>query len=211
MWKYLDDGSDQDTAWTARNFDDSSWHSGPAQLGYGDGDKATTVSYGPNQNSKYITTYFRHSFVVTNAAAYSNLTLRLLRDDGAVIYLNGMEIARVGIPYGTVTPQTLATSCADENVLFVSSLVNLNLFPGLLVNGTNVLAVEIHQASPASTDISFDLELADEPVTFTSIIDLTTTNAAFASSARLSLTTKAGSQAGRAAPACLNAFSYVRN
>ncbi|HEY2952833.1 MAG TPA: Ig-like domain-containing protein, partial [Verrucomicrobiae bacterium] len=57
VWKYLDNGSDQGTAWIAPAFDDSSWASGPAQLGYGDGDEATVVNSGPT-NNYYITTYF---------------------------------------------------------------------------------------------------------------------------------------------------------
>src|SRR5687767_9904937 len=43
VWKYLDNGSDQGTAWRAPGFDDSDWESGPAELGYGDGDEATRV------------------------------------------------------------------------------------------------------------------------------------------------------------------------
>jgi len=45
-WKYLDDGSDQGTAWSGRVFADGGWASGPAELGYGDGDEATVVSFG---------------------------------------------------------------------------------------------------------------------------------------------------------------------
>ena len=48
-----------------RRFNDSTWASGPAELGYGDGDEATTVSYGPSSSNKYITTYFRRTFTVT--------------------------------------------------------------------------------------------------------------------------------------------------
>ena len=46
VWKYLDNGSDQGTVWREPAFDDSSWQTGPAQLGYGDGDEATVVSFG---------------------------------------------------------------------------------------------------------------------------------------------------------------------
>ncbi len=67
IWRYLDDGSEQGTNWTAPQFDDSSWASGPARLGYGDS-VATTLSYGPDSGNKYPTTYFRHTFTagVTN-------------------------------------------------------------------------------------------------------------------------------------------------
>ena len=74
-WKYLDNGSNQGTAWRETSFNDASWAQGPAQLGYGDGDEATVVSYGPNANQKYITTYFRKTITVTNASSYTGFTL----------------------------------------------------------------------------------------------------------------------------------------
>src|ERR1051325_588055 len=55
-WKYLDNGTDQGSAWQSLLFDDSSWKSGPAELGYGDGDEGTVVSYGSSSSHKYITT-----------------------------------------------------------------------------------------------------------------------------------------------------------
>ena len=51
-WKYLDNGTNQGTAWRATSFNDSTWASGPAELGYGDGDEATMVSYGPIQQQQ---------------------------------------------------------------------------------------------------------------------------------------------------------------
>lgn len=69
VWRYLDDGSDQGTNWVARGFDDSSWARGPARLGYGNGDEATIVGYGPSSSSKYHTTYFRHTFAADMAAS----------------------------------------------------------------------------------------------------------------------------------------------
>src|SRR5512134_667490 len=62
VWKFLDNGTDQGTAWQGITFDDSGWNSGPAQLGYGDGDEATVISSGPAPFSRYVTTYFRHRF-----------------------------------------------------------------------------------------------------------------------------------------------------
>ncbi|MDQ3685769.1 MAG: fibronectin type III domain-containing protein [Acidobacteriota bacterium] len=156
-WKYLDNGSDQGTAWRASAFNDSAWPSGTAQLGYGDGGETTLVAYGPDPNNKYITTYFRRSFNIADAAAFSSVTLRLLRDDGAVVYLNGAEVWRSNMPAGAVGYQTVASTAvggADESTFFQTSIS-----PGLLVNGTNVLAVELHQSGGTSSDISFDLQL----------------------------------------------------
>ncbi|HTD66196.1 MAG TPA: Ig-like domain-containing protein [Candidatus Limnocylindria bacterium] len=158
VWKYLDDGTDQGAAWRAPAFDDSSWASGPAQLGYGDGDEATIVGFGPDPQNKFITTYFRHSFYITNAGSISNLVVRLLRDDGGIVYLNGMEVFRSNMPTGAVDASTLALIAAggdDESINFFSAPIDLHL----LAPGKNVLAVEIHQVNAASSDISFDLEL----------------------------------------------------
>ena len=157
IWKYLDNGSNQGTAWRASGFDDSTWPSGAAQLGYGDGDEVTTVGFGPDTNNKFITTYFRRAFSVTSAAAFNALTLRLMRDDGAVVYINGVEVWRTNMPTGTISSSTLASVAiggADE-----SAFVQTTLSPSLLVNGANVLAVELHQSGGTSTDISFDLQL----------------------------------------------------
>jgi len=157
VWSYLDNGSNQGTAWRAANFDDSAWHSGPAQLGYGDGGEATTNLYGPNPNNKNITTYYRRAFTVAVPARYANLVLGLLRDDGAVVYLNGDEIYRSNMPVGPLTYTTLAATAVgdtDESTFYLT-----NLSPALLRAGTNILAVETHQASVTSSDISFDLYL----------------------------------------------------
>src|SRR5688572_28326047 len=75
VWKYRDDGTDQTAAWRALNFDDSQWSNGPAQLGYGDGDEATVVGFGPNANDKYITTYFRRKFVLGASRSFSNVVV----------------------------------------------------------------------------------------------------------------------------------------
>src|SRR6266487_1002858 len=120
-WKYLDNGTDQGTAWRATSFNDSGWASGPAQLGYSsnpaENDEATIVSFGPDPNNKYITTYFRRTFPVSDPASATILTLYLLRDDAGVVYLNGTEIFRSPNlpPFPTViTNRTLATGSAVE-------------------------------------------------------------------------------------------------
>lgn len=157
VWRYLDDGSDQGTAWSAPSFDDSTWASGPAQLGYGDGDEATVVSFGPNSEAKFFTTYFRHTFQVPNPAQVQRLRMRLLRDDGAMVYLNGTELARSNMPGGAIgytTPAAATISSTAESIFDPFSVD-----PALLQPGTNVFAVEVHQRSSSSSDISFDLEL----------------------------------------------------
>ncbi len=157
-WTYLDNGSDQGTAWRELKFADISWKTGKAQLGYGDGDEATVVSFGPSANSRYTTTYFRRTFSLTDVASVTQLTVRLLRDDGGVVYLNGTEVFRSNMPAGAITPATFASgnaTTADETTMFYSQ----NIDPRLLVEGQNVIAVEIHQVNLTSSDVSFDLDL----------------------------------------------------
>jgi len=156
QWKFLDDGSDQGTAWRLPDFDDSAWRNGAAELGYGDGDEATLVNSGPASN-RYITTYFRKSFLVSRASQYLSLRLRLLRDDGAVVYLNGVEICRSGMPEGPIGYLTLAT--ANVAGIDESMYVEYDVPVGLLLEGSNTLAVEVHQVSASSVDLSFNLSL----------------------------------------------------
>jgi hypothetical protein len=75
QWSYLDDGTDQGTAWTEMNFDDSGWSSGLAELGYGDGDEATEIDFGGDIDAKITTTYFRHSFSVVDPTKFAVLEL----------------------------------------------------------------------------------------------------------------------------------------
>ncbi len=160
-WKYLDDGSDQGIQWRSSSFDDSQWAGGPAQLGYGDGDEATVVSFGPDASNKFTTTYFRHTFNVASPSSHPVLNVGLQRDDGAVIYLNGTEVVRENMPAGIITFTTFAASTvsgADEE-----AWLWFGVDPGLLEPGDNLLAVEIHQRTLTSSDISFDLELNSDP------------------------------------------------
>lgn len=156
-WKYMDDGSDLGTLWTNIDYDDSLWKSGPAELGYGDGNEKTKVSYGPNVRKKYITTYFRKIFYVKNISLYNSLILRLLRDDGAVVYINGKEVFRTNMPSYDINYKTQALNPVKgiDETTFQNTIINSKL----LKNGKNIIAVEIHQVNPLSSDISFDLQL----------------------------------------------------
>ena len=155
VWRYLDIGIDPGNAWVTTDFDDSTWGSGPAQLGFGDGDESTTNTSG------YGTYYYRNTFTVPDASTITNLRARLKRDDGAVVYLNGIEVFRSNMPTGAITSASLAaTTAADDGTLFFPSSVNA----ALLTSGNNVLAVEVHQVATNSSDISFDFELVANPL-----------------------------------------------
>ncbi|HEY9172388.1 MAG TPA: glycoside hydrolase domain-containing protein [Verrucomicrobiae bacterium] len=139
LWRYHDLGTDLGDAWRQPDYDDSSWSSGYAILGYGNGDEDTVVGDGQLPN----TVYFRRTFTLGEAVAPISLTGHLLRDDGAVIYLNGVEIYRTNMPDGEITFDTSALG-------WVEGVEEWRYFPfttpaNLLRHGTNVLAVEVHQ------------------------------------------------------------------
>ncbi len=157
-WKYLDTGVDPGTSWTNPTFDDSSWLSGPAQLGYGDGDESTVIGYGPDPGNKYMTTWFRHHFTIEDASLFTGLTLALIRDDGAVVSINGTEVFRSNMPATLIDPTT--PGCISVGDEFEAMWFDRDLPMGLLVDGDNVIAVEVHQNDPTSSDLSFDLELS---------------------------------------------------
>lgn len=151
-WKYFDSEQEppqdaQGDTWSESDFDDSTWSSGNAQLGYGDNDEATTL------NANTYTAYFRHTINMADASIYDNLQLDLIYDDGAVVYLNGVEIWRKDMPDGNIGYNTFANGSSTDN-----KLANI-ILPNTLINGDNVIAIEIHQISESSSDLSFDFKL----------------------------------------------------
>jgi len=154
-WRYLDNGSDQGVAWRAVNFPAAgSWPGGGARFGYGDPGMVTTINGGPSGN-RFITHYFRTNFNVADAPTVAELNLHLLRDDGAILYINGVEAARSNMPGGVVTFQTLASGSvggADESTFFT-----IPIDPALLLSGSNLLAVELHQSGTTTSDAVFDM------------------------------------------------------
>jgi len=154
VWRYLDTGTNLGTTWRGLDFIDTNWPAGPAQLGFGDGDEATVIV-----SNRQWTTYFRRAFVLPPDLIVTNLIARLLRDDGAVVYLNTNEVWRSNMPAtGAIlynTPASSSVPAADESTNFYTT----NLSAALLVPGTNIIAVEVHQSAITSSDLSFDFEL----------------------------------------------------
>lgn len=157
VWKYSDAGTPPRADWMLSSFDDQPWSSGPAPLGFGDAGVNTTVRFGDDPQQKQITTYFRHTFQVPADSKPRQLVLQIRSDDGVVVYLNGTEVARHNLPGGQVTPQTTAINALGG---VLERLYQRFTFPAdRLKPGTNLLAVEVHQANPRSTDLFLDLVL----------------------------------------------------
>jgi len=162
-WSYLDDGSNQGTAWRAVAFDDSVWFAGPSELGYSEGDEATLIGFidvqpevgGTQRNA---TTYFRHKVEISEPASFSYFSLKMKYDDGAAVYINGAEAVRTANLSAGAVFDTYATSATPDERTYFEFIVA----PSLFIDGENTIAVEIHNASSGSSDISFDLRLRGE-------------------------------------------------
>lgn len=169
-WEYLDDGSDQGSSeivYGHPNYDTSNWkhpdfsppvawETGTARLGY-NANENTTVDFGPDGSNKYITTYFRKSFDLTDAALILSLLIEIERDDGVIVYLNGHEVKRDNVEGGIIEFDDFAmegVGGVDETTFFP-----FNIDASRLVEGTNVLAIELHQKSLGSSDINIDVRL----------------------------------------------------
>ena len=157
-WKYQPSGANLGSGWRAREFNDAAWPSGDG-LFYNEtaplpGPKNTLLPLTTNGQG-IITYYFRRHFAWAGSTTGARLTARLLCDDGAVLYLNGVEARRIGMPGGTIAFNTLANrAIGDASAFDVFTLPTASL-----LEGDNVLAVEVHQSAATSSDVVFGLAL----------------------------------------------------
>ena len=107
-WKYWDSATAPGAGWQQAYFDDSAWPAGPARFGWGLDGEVTTLTAGRT------THYFRRWFSLDNPALLTELIFELVRDDGAVVYLNGIEVLRSNMPAGPVTATTLALATVNS-------------------------------------------------------------------------------------------------
>ena len=151
VWRYLADGSNQGSAWRNVGFNDASWSTGAAQLGYGDGDEATVV---PRNG---LVSYYHREFTVNNPAAFTSPTLELIRDDGGggVSQWCRDRSTKHAWRDDHVHDATFDHCLWGDKSDFHTHVID----PGLLQTGTNVIAIQIFNHSPGSSDISLDLAL----------------------------------------------------
>jgi len=171
LWQYYDNGENGND-WYEPDFPDSLWQSGASELGYGDGDEATVIGFGGDTDNRYPTSYFRKTFEVDTPDSFHSITLKLVRDDGAVVYLNGIEIVRTNMPLSTISYNTFSVEPAlspEESRWF-----EWQFDTDLLKSGVNTCAVEVHQFRPTSSDLSFNLELVGEKFLDVTLIDSVT-------------------------------------
>lgn len=158
IWKFHYADQPPPESWSTPEFDDQAWKQGPGSLGYGDNDETTVIPNKKNEKGERpITAYFRGAFSLDSHKIPEGLFVRMLHDDGMVMYLNGREVSRNNMPPGSVEPTTLASESRSEEI--ENDYWQTKIPATALVPGRNVVAVEIHQNKANSSDLGFDLEL----------------------------------------------------
>ncbi|GIP28993.1 hypothetical protein J23TS9_41230 [Paenibacillus sp. J23TS9] len=157
-WRYLDNGSDQGTAWRTTEYNDSAWNVGMAPLGYPVfkttslfGGIRKTISYGANSSMKHRTSYFRTAINVSDLADYSKIIGTFGMDDGVILYVNGQEVYRYNMPEGEANDQTLSSATVEEPVTETADLTQA--LKEVLHEGVNTFAAEV--ISAATTALTF--------------------------------------------------------
>ncbi len=153
-WRYRagsSEASSPRSAWRKLDFSvDNTWKTGRAPIGYGDGDDRTTISMQNNFSSVYL----RRVFEVKANEIPARLALRVYVDDGAVVWINGNEVARVSVPGGELRYNSFANNheAAWEEVVIPN--------PGeILRTGKNIIAIHALNTTLGSSDFSIDAEL----------------------------------------------------
>lgn len=164
LWDYhYQEGGIPGTAWRQTDFSKGpGWKTGRAPLGYGDGDEVTVLDYGEDEDNKPVTAYFRKEFEVADPGEFDELTMRILHDDGVVVYLNGEMVVKNNMPESVIEPETFAPETRSNEV---ENEYWPTTFPAdLLRPSSNLIAVEVHQRSRDSSDVGFDLEIYAEAI-----------------------------------------------
>lgn len=146
-WQYLVPRGQPDISWKSASFDASEWSTGNSGIGYGDDDDATVIS-------ATLSVYMRHEFEIQALDEIADLLLDMDFDDGFVAYLNGTEIAR-SLVSGEVPAFDQRADGFHEAKLYTG--VDPDRFEidhELLVTGTNILAVEVHNENLSSSDMT---------------------------------------------------------
>ncbi len=154
VWKYRDNGIDPGYDWVLPEFNDSTWRTGPAPLGYGEPYIATKVRFGPDPLNRRLTTLFRKDFDYPVGLPLRQIKIRVLYDDGFSLQINGGTVfsSNADAEYGT-------PAYSDREAGLVYEEFILEPWQWQPQIGRNVVAVDVHQSGPTSNDLAFDMEI----------------------------------------------------
>ncbi len=138
--------------WEWRLSSTQTWATAIAPLGYGDSQVRTCIA---PEGEKPRALFFRKTFTVDDPATISRLFFDVLADDGCSVKLNGTEVIRYNMPAGEISAETFALNrVADWRE---KTALPLPVEPKFLKKGDNTIEVQVHQHSPNSSDLVFDL------------------------------------------------------
>jgi hypothetical protein len=150
-WSYVFDPLPRGSDWTRSDYDASGWMTGEGSFGYGAGEHRTRLDA---MRGKHGILYARRTFEIAQADRVTELGLWIDYDDAFIAYVNGLEVARVGVgrSSGRNAQKVTARSGSTLDRQYVT-LKDAHLY---LKDGVNQLAVEVHNASLDSSDLRFD-------------------------------------------------------
>lgn len=149
-WRYHSGVSEPSSGWRSLFFNDSGWSQGTGGFGYGDNDDNTTIS-------QVVSVFIRSKFNVPDTALIVKGLLSMDYDDAFVAYLNDVEIGRAGIS-GTY-PFFDQVGADHEAKMYSGGVpeafeIDKTKLKSCLVPGENVLAIQVHNSSLTSSDLS---------------------------------------------------------
>ncbi|TQK71258.1 delta-60 repeat domain-containing protein [Nocardioides sp. SLBN-35] len=156
-WSWWYQSTPPADTWAQPAYDDSAWPTGSAVLGWGTASIATPIDTFPTTKDRPLTAYFRRTVEVAEPAQLSSLKLTVLANDGAAVYVNGVEVARKGLPAGPLTSTTYASAAIRDAAAQADPLV-VEVPLALLRPGANEIAVETHLNYRATPDVTFRLQ-----------------------------------------------------
>jgi len=140
------------TAWATIGFDDAGWRRGVTGIGYGDGDDAIVLD---DMRGNYLSIYLRRRFIMEDPAQLEKLILEIAYDDGYVAYLNGEEIARSANMVNRGNPPAHNRNAnGNHEVTEGPEYIGLKRARNIMKPGENVLAIQAHNGSLGSSDLS---------------------------------------------------------
>jgi hypothetical protein len=160
QWRYFKgqaEPSAETGAWRMIDFDDTDWLVGHTALGFGEGFLTTNLT---DMRGNYSTVYLRKTFEASSLSALDRLIIELKYDDGVNVWINGELVFQDNVSAADLPYDATALS-AIEVVDFIS--YDLGRPEDLLVDGTNVIAIQVLNASLAgSSDCFIDARLTAE-------------------------------------------------
>lgn len=162
-YTYTPGTEEPNSAWNTVNFDDSNWLEGYKTIGYGNSNDTTVIS------SPLSSLYIRIPFEISDKETVEKLNLLCDYDDGFIAYINGIEVIRVnmGKPL-TPAPYSMLATRSHEKIFtrphcnpLMGYYIDSTILKTCLQNGSNILAIQVHNDSVAGSDLGFECTLRD--------------------------------------------------